>query len=182
VLRAAALVSLVIGFLRYGGVAGAVFALVMGGTVVPRALAAPTALDASYSASILFAGWAAELDWYLRVGWLDVVVHAAVTGLVAAMVHLLAVRVGALPPVDAPPVAGEGLARPRLGTAVCTAAIGVTLSVWWEFGEWVGHTYLDHRIQVGYDDTIGDLAAGTVGAVVAAALLARGLLLSRARR
>jgi hypothetical protein len=176
-LRLAALVSVVVGLLEYGAVAGALFSLVLGGTVIPRALAAPVALDASYCLGILFAAWAAELDWYLRVGWLDVVVHAAVTGLVAAMVHLLLVRVDAFPPVD-----GALPARSRLGAAVATTTLGVCLAVLWEFGEWFGHTYLDSRIQVGYGDTVGDLAAGAVGALVAGVLLARGVLLSGARR
>jgi hypothetical protein len=42
----------------------------------------------------------------------------------------------------------------------------------WEVGEWVGHTYLDERIQVGYNDTMGDLVADGLGALVAGALLA----------
>src|SRR3954447_18983274 len=88
-IRLAALVSVPVGLVAYGGVAGALFLLVLGGTVIPRALAAPAVLDASYCLTILFAAWAAELDWYLRIGWLDVVVHAAATGLIAAMVHLL---------------------------------------------------------------------------------------------
>jgi hypothetical protein len=176
VLRLAAVVSLAVGWVEHGAIAGALFLLVLGGTMIPRALGAPPALDASYCAVILFAAWAAELDWYLRVGWLDVVVHAAATGLIAAMVHLLLRRVGALPRVDHPT-----LSLRRLGVAVETTAIGVTLAVVWEFGEWGGHTYLDDRIQVGYTDTVGDLAAGAVGALVAGVLLARWALLSEDR-
>jgi hypothetical protein len=175
--RLAALFSVPLGLLAYGAVAGALFALVLGGTVIPRALAAPAVLDASYCLVILFAGWAAELDWYLRVGWLDVVVHAAATGLVAAGVHLFLVRTGALPAID-----DATLSHPRVGAAVTTTAVGVALAVLWEFGEWFGHTYLDSRIQVGYTDTIGDLAAGALGALVAGVLLARGVLLSGADR
>jgi hypothetical protein len=176
VLRLVAVVSVAVGWAAYGAIAGALFLLVLGGTMIPRALGAPPALDASYCVAILFAAWAAELDWYLRVGWLDVVVHAAATGLIAAMVHLLLRRVGALPPVDDPT-----LSLRRLGVAVETTAIGVTLAVVWEFGEWFGHTYLDDRIQVGYTDTVGDLAAGAAGALVAGVLLARWALLSRDR-
>ena len=176
-LRLAALVSVVVGLVFYGGVAGALFFLVLGGTMIPRVLEAPVALDATYCAVLLFAAWAAELDWYLAIGWLDVVVHAAATGLIAAMTHLLLVRVGALPRVDDPTPA-----HARLGAAVVTTALGVSLAVVWEFGEWFGHTHVDSRIQVGYTDTVGDLAAGAVGAMVAGVLLARGVLLSGARR
>jgi hypothetical protein len=176
-IRLAALASVLVGLVAYGGVAGALFLLVLGGTMIPRVLAAPTVLDAAYCSTILFAAWAAELDWYLRVGWLDVVVHAAATGLIAAMVHLLLVRVDALPPVDDP-----SLTSPRLGAAIVTTALGTALAVVWEFGEWWGHSQIDQRIQVGYTDTVGDLAAGALGALVAGVLLARGVLLSGARR
>jgi hypothetical protein len=167
VLRAAAALSVVVGLVAYNWVAGALFFLVLGGTMLARALALPTVLDLSFCTTILVAGWAAILDWYGTVGWLDVVVHAAATGLVAAIAHLTLVRVGAVPPVDA-----ATLRRPRLGAGVLTAALGVALATLWEFGEWFGHTHVDDRIQVGYTDTVGDLAAGTAGALVVAVLLA----------
>lgn len=56
--------------------------------------------------------------------------------------------------------------------AITTTCLGVALAVLWELGEWIGHTWIDERIQVGYDDTVGDLTAGAAGAVVAAVLLA----------
>lgn len=166
-LRAAAALSVVVGLVAWNWVAGALFFLVLGGTMLARALALPTVLDLAFCATILVAAWAAMLDWYVAVGWLDVVVHAAATGLVAAVGHLTLVRVGAVPPVDA-----AALRRPRLGAGVLTAALGVALATLWEFGEWFGHTHVDDRIQVGYTDTVGDLAAGTVGAVVVAVLVA----------
>jgi hypothetical protein len=176
-LRLVALASVVVGLVWYGGVAGALFFLVLGGTMLARALLLPTALDLSFCATILVAAWAAELDWYLAVSWLDVVVHAAATGLVAAIAHLALVRAGAVPPVDA-----GSLRHPRLGAGAVTAALGIALATLWEFGEYAGHTWLDDRIQVGYTDTVGDLVSGAVGSVVAAVLLARGVLLAGARR
>ncbi|WKN49594.1 hypothetical protein [Nocardioides sp. Arc9.136] len=174
--RVAAFVSLVVGLAAYGGIAGAVFFLVLGGTMVPRAVSAPAALDMTYSLTILVAAWAAVLDWYLAVPWLDVVVHAAATGLIAALVQFVLVRLGIASAVDA------HLRFPRTAVTVMTAATGTTLALVWEFGEWYGHTFLDSRIQVGYDDTLGDLAAGMVGALVAGVLLGSGLLLRGARR
>jgi len=47
------------------------------------------------------------------------------------------------------------------------------LAVLWELGEWAGNAWLDRRIQVGYPDTMGDLAAGLAGSVVAAAVVGR---------
>ena len=51
--------------------------------------------------------------------------------------------------------------------------LGATAAVLWEIGEWAGHTFLDPSIYVGYADTVGDLAAGLAGSVVAAVVLAR---------
>jgi hypothetical protein len=171
--RAASATSVLVGLAWFGAVAGALFFLVLGGTMLARALALPTVLDLAFCSTILFAAWAAELDWYVAVGWLDVVVHAAATGLVAAVAHLTLVRAGAVAPVDAPT-----LRRPRLGGWLVTSACGVALATLWEVGEWFGHTHLDDRIQVGYGDTIGDLVAGAIGSLAAGALLARGLLLA----
>jgi hypothetical protein len=177
VIRFAVLLSVVVGAGGFGFVGFALFALVLGGSVVPRALAAPAALDVSFTTTLLVAAWAAELDWYVAVGWLDIVVHAAATGLVAAVAHLALVRLGAATGPDE-----RRVRRPRLGVAVVTTALGVSLATVWEFLEWFGHTWLDGRIQVGYTDTIGDLAAGSVGALLAGVLLGRGVLLAGPRR
>lgn len=175
-IRAAALVSVVVGSAAYGAVAGAVLLLVLGATVVPRAVGAPVALDAAYCLTLLVAAWAAVLDWYVVVPWLDVIVHAAATGLIAAVVHWVLARVGM-----APAAGDKHLRFPRAAVAVLTAATGTALAVVWELLEWFGHTHLDDRIQVGYTDTVGDLSAGLVGAVVAGALLGGGVLLRGAR-
>ena len=161
VLRLAAAVSLVPGTLGWGFIGFALFMLVLGGSMVPRARRTPAPLDLAYCATILFGAWAAMLDWYVAVSWLDLVVHAAMTGLVGAVGYAALDRVGVF-----------GRDVPRAGVVVVSTTIATSLALLWEMGEWFGHTYLDDRIQVGYDDTIGDLAAGVVGAVVAAVLLA----------
>src|SRR3954449_2925948 len=88
VVRLLALASLVVGTALFGFIGFALFALVLGGSVLPRALDAPAVLDLTYCTPLLVAAWAADLDWFLAVGWLDVVVHAAATGLIAAVAHL----------------------------------------------------------------------------------------------
>lgn len=167
-LRAAGVVSVVAATVIAGWVGFALFFLVLGALFIPRALGTSLWLDLSYCATLLIAGWAAQLDWYLAVPGLDLVVHGAATGLIGAVMWQVLVRVGALPHHD-----DVRLDRPRLGTFVVTSGTAVTLAVVWEFLEWMGHTWIDDRIQVGYDDTISDLAAGAVGAVVAALLVSR---------
>ncbi len=157
--RLAALVSFLVATVAHGALAFALFFLVLGGTMLPRALGSGALLDAAYSSVILFGAWAAQLDWYVVVPGLDLVVHLIATGLIAA--------VG----VDA--LTRLGLLAPRATTAravIATACLGTTLAVVWELGEWAGHTWIDDDIQVGYDDTIGDLAAGLIGATLAGVL------------
>lgn len=168
VLRVLALVSVVVAAWQWGVIGGLLLLLVLGGTLIPRAVGAPRLLDAAYCASLLVAAWAAQLDWYVAVPWLDIAVHAVATALVAVVVCLTLER-------------WSGVDRAALGprglwvAAVLVSTTGATLGLLWELGEWFGHTYLDDRIQVGYTDTIGDLAAGLVGSVVAGLLVARSV-------
>ena len=112
--------------------------------------------------TLLLAAWAAQLEWYAAVDWLDLAVHAVATGLVAVMALLALARWR---------VVSEPAAAPD--RIVLVTGLGATAAVLWEVGEWAGHTFLDPRISVGYADAIGDLAAGLVGSTVAAVVLAR---------
>ena len=132
----------------------ALLALVLLGLVVPRVLQLPGALQAASGATLVLGAWGATLDWYVVVPWLDIVVHAVANGLLAAVALELARRVGYLP-----------WRLPVGGVVVVTTALGALLAVVWEAGEWFGHTLLDDAIQVGYDDTVGDLVCGTVGSL-----------------
>jgi len=162
VVRVLALVSVVVGTWWSGSVATALFLLVLGGAMVPRVIGAPAALDVACCSTILFAAWAAQLDWYVAVGWLDVVVHAVATGMLA----VLSVRA----------LQAWGIVGPRRSrgeTALLVVGLGAVLAVLWEVGEWAGNAWFDRSIQVGYADTMGDLAAGLAGSAVAAAVMAR---------
>ncbi|MGO1972146.1 MAG: hypothetical protein ACTH2Q_04235 [Propionibacteriaceae bacterium] len=167
-LRLAVLVSVVVATIGYGWLGFVLFFLVLGGVFIPRALSTSACLDTAYCGTLLLAAWSAQLDFYIALPGLDIAVHAAATGLIAAMAWQLLVRIGALPAHD-----DQRLTRPRVGTFIVTASVAMALAVLWEFGEWAGHTWIDDRIQVGYVDTIGDLAAGTLGALVAALVVSR---------
>lgn len=162
VVRGLAVASVVVGTWRAGPVACALFLLVLGGTLVPRAIGAPAGLDVAYCVTLLFAAWAAQLEWYAAVGWLDLAVHAVATGLIAVMAFVALVRWGVVTDPGSAP-----------GLIVLVTGLGAVAAVLWEVGEWAGHTFLDPDIFVGYTDTIGDLAAGVVGSLVAAVVLAR---------
>ena len=52
------------------------------------------------------------------------------------------------------------------------SGLGALLAIGWELGEW--YTFIRHgtEIETAYEDTLGDLALGTLGAVVAGLLVA----------
>ena len=165
-LRALAVLGLVPAYVDHGGVGFMVMFLVVGGCVLPRALESPPWLDGLFCATLLLAVWAALLDWYVTVPGLDLAVHALTTGLVGALTWQVVDRAGLL-------VDHAHVVRARRAAFLVTVMAATTLAVLWEVGEWLGHTYLDRRIQVGQTDTMTDLLAGIGGAVLAGLLVAR---------
>ncbi|MBT0993765.1 hypothetical protein KIN34_05630 [Cellulomonas sp. DKR-3] len=164
--RVAVLVSIVLAVLVRGPVGAALFLLVAAGMTVPRLARAPGTLGAAYGVGLLAAAWCGALDLYEAVWWLDGLMHLVVTGLVAAVAHLLlARRTGAVVDPSSP-------AAPAACAAV-TLTVGLALSAVWELAEYAGHTYLDPSIYVAYGDTIADMALGGLGSAVAGAALLR---------
>lgn len=162
VVRVAGLVCVLVALVARGPVDAALFLLVMAGLVVPVAARASRGLDVAYGVGLLAAAWSGALDLYQQVWWLDVVMHLVVTGLVAAVTHLLLAR--STRAVVDPTVPGPGL---RAGSVAVTAALGLALSVLWEVGEYLGQTYADPTIFADHPDTVGDLVMGGLGSVVA---------------
>ena len=157
------LLSLVLG-LWDSGVAVALYSLVLLGQTVVRLAPLRASVQAGTAVILLAAAWTALLDAYQLIPWLDLVMHVVATGLLAAIGTTALLRSGWL---QTGPSAG------RAGQTLLTAGLGALLAVLWEVGEWFGHTLLDPAIQVGYEDTVGDLAAGVLGALLAGLLLDR---------
>lgn len=169
VVRLLGLASVVVAVVALGPVDAVLLLLVLAGLVVPLTARVDPRLDAAYGVGLLAAGWAGALDLYQRISWLDVVMHLVVTGLVAAIGHLVVARLtGAVvdPVLPAAP-------RVRVGSVAVTTALGLGLSVLWEVGEYLGNTYIDASIHVAYRDTIGDMALGGLGSLAAGLLLVR---------
>ncbi|MBG6237552.1 hypothetical protein IWX78_000495 [Mycetocola sp. CAN_C7] len=138
----------------------AVFALALLGLVVPRFLGIRPGLDIALGITVLVAAWSALLDLYNAIPYWDFVVHFALNGLVAAALYILAVRLEVIP--------DPTTTRVSLGAIVAlTTSFGLAAGVIWEIAEWLGHTYIDETIFVGYNDTIGDLVAGGLGSILA---------------
>ncbi|MCP2031308.1 hypothetical protein L1277_001399 [Okibacterium sp. HSC-33S16] len=164
VVRLLGLASLVVVAIGWGFVEMAVFALALLGVVLPRFLGAGAVLDAAFGLAVLIAAWSAVVDLYNIVSWWDIVVHFVLNGLVAAVAWLLCLRLGVAFP-------GAGKRRRFALTVVFTTAFGLATGALWEIGEWLGHTYIDDTIYVAYNDTIGDIAAGGAGSVLAGCVM-----------
>jgi hypothetical protein len=92
-----------------------------------------------------------RLDLYDSIMWFDDWMHFMNTGLLAAAVILLT-----LPRTS-------GLSR----TVERSLAVGATSAIAWELAEYVTFISRTSERSYAYTDTLGDLALGTAGAVVA---------------
>ncbi|NQX10839.1 hypothetical protein HQQ80_04285 [Microbacteriaceae bacterium VKM Ac-2855] len=164
--RLLGVLSMLATLIFFSPVDAGMFSLALFGVVLPRMLGVRAGLDAAFGLSVLVAAWSSVFELYLSVRWWDLPVHFVLNGLSAVIGVALLQRFGALPEL------------PRTALAVLTATLGVTIGVIWEWGEWAGHTFLDPTIFVGYRDTLGDLAVGGAGSLLAG-LAARWLLADR---
>ncbi|NUL45765.1 hypothetical protein F7P69_11260 [Cellulosimicrobium funkei] len=160
------LLSLVLG-LWDSTVAVALYLLVLLGQTVVRLAPLRAPVQAGTAVILLAAAWAAMLGAYQAIPWLDLVMHVLATGLLAAISAAALLRGGWLRS-GTPAVRAD-----RIGRTLLTVGLGALLAVLWEVGEWFGHTLLDPAIQVGYEDTVSDLAAGVLGALLAGLVLDR---------
>jgi hypothetical protein len=164
-LRILGAVGVLVAAFAFGPTDAGVLAFVLPGLLLPRFLGVRPAFDIAYCALLLVAGWSNVLDLYTSVPWWDIAIHFACTAVIAVMLYLLLAALGIVTdPAD-----------PRFTLAtgvVLTAALGLALSAVWEMVEWIGHTFISSEIFVEYDDTIGDMAMGGLGAVIGGILLA----------
>lgn len=133
-------------------------AVVFGVLVGLRLVRLPAAIDFAVCVTLPLATAASLLQWYREIAWMDWVVHAANTGALAAATYILLVRASILT---------QAQRNPSSEIVLQVAMVGVFLGVLWEFYEWVVETFVDIRMQVGYVDTIADLAMDLTGSVVA---------------
>jgi len=159
-LRVLGVISIAIGGIHWGFVEVAVFALTLLGMLVPRFLGLRPGFDIAVGGTLLVAAWSGVFELYTSIDWLDIVIHFAANGLLAALFFVVAARTGVVPDVTA---GTPSLLR----SALLTTVLGLAAGVLWEMGEWAGHTFIDSAIFVSYTDTIGDLAVGGFGSLLA---------------
>lgn len=149
----------------YDWVGVAVFALVLGGMTAMRVLQLPAPLQVGAALAAQGAAWASVLHLYERIWWLDILVHLVLNGLLAGAAGVALHR--------ARMTSSKQHRSGRWGLVITTTGVGAVLAVVWEIAEWVGHVYVDQRVEIEPGDTVGDLAAGVLGSVLAGIALAR---------
>ena len=173
--RVAGAVSVVFAALVFGWTDAGVVALAVPGTVIPRLLDFRPAPDLAFTITLLIASWSNVFDLYTDVAGWDLVVHFVATGLLSLGSYYLIARGGVLAdPAERRFSSAQGV--------LITTVIGLALSAVWEMIEWFGKTFVDDDIFVTYDDTIGDMAVGGLGALVAGLCVAFVPIRRRPRR
>jgi hypothetical protein len=151
-----------------GDPAGAAFLAGLGGlTVVARLVALPRLYDLAFTLGMLLQGYGEVLGAYDRWSWFDTVVHVTLPFLVSPVVYIGLARLEVVPD----PHDRTGAARDA-GITVVTFALGLAVGSLWEMVEFVLDALAGTQLQEGNVDTVRDLAADGVGALLGAVLLA----------
>lgn len=160
VLRLLTALSIPAAWIVSGPLSSLVMALAAGGTWVLRYYARSRSEDLAGQAVLFLGGAFSVLGTYRTIAWLDVVVHVSMLAVLTTMLGNMLVHHGMLP--------AAGTRRQDCGLLLSVTALGVLFAVLWEIGEWAGHSFITPEVGVGYADTIGDLAAGLLGSLLAA--------------
>jgi hypothetical protein len=160
VVRILGLLSVVAAAIGWEPTDAGVLALVLPAILLPRFIGVHPGFDIVFGVVLLVAAWSNVFDLYTLISWWDLAVHFACTGVVAILVSLLLARVGVIASPRSPDVT-------LASSLVLTTLFGLAASAVWEMIEWLGKEFVSSDIFVEYDDTIGDMAIGGLGALVA---------------
>ncbi|MFJ8150019.1 hypothetical protein ACIQ6R_34010 [Streptomyces sp. NPDC096048] len=133
---------------------------------VVRRLRVPAPFEAVFSVVVTVAFWCDVGRWYQRVPELDTVVHFLLTG-AGSVVAFFALLRGA-----GPELRQAAANTPRWTLTLLVGMAGTSAATLWELYEWVVEQVSPKTMQVGYGDTVADLAVGVTGSLLAGALFA----------
>lgn len=103
---------------------------------------------------------------YDSVLWFDNVVHFTLPFFAGPTLYIVLARLDVVPdPKD------ETHLHHYIGIAIVAFALGVTIGALWELVEWFSDNRFGSSLQLGNDDTVGDLAADSLGSLAGTALL-----------
>jgi hypothetical protein len=156
-----------VGFLLAGDASGAILLAGAGALAwVVRPLQLPRAYDAAFLVALTLQAVGEALGAYDAIPWFDNVVHFSLPFFLAPTLYIALARADVVPdPKDGTTT------RHYVGMFVVTFALGVAIGGLWEIWEWVSDHNFGSSLQLGLDDTIGDLVADTAGSLCGAALL-----------
>jgi len=143
-----------------------ILALALPAMMVPRVLGMRAWVDIAVTSTVLVAAGSNVFDLYRSIAGWDLVVHFVCTGVIAAVGYLVLARARVVPAQDAAAFA-------KRTAIVITTLLGLAASALWEMIEWAGRTFITADIFVTYQDTIADMAAGGLGALVTGCIVAR---------
>ena len=160
VLRGIGTLSVVLAALFFEVRDAAIIAFALPGLFFPRFIGMRPWADMVSASTLLVAAWSNVFELYTSIAWWDLLIHFACTGVVAVGVYLLLAHLRIVK------TTGIGGVSPLAGI-VLTLTFGLALSALWEMVEWFGSAYISEEIYTAYDDTIGDMAVGGLGALCA---------------
>jgi len=156
-----------IGFLLAGNSGGAILLTGAGALAwLVRPLQLPRAYDAAFIVALTLQAGGEALGAYDAIPWFDNVAHFSLPFFLAPTLYIALARADVVPdPKD------ETTTRHYVGIFVVSFALGVALGGVWEIWEWVSDHSFGSSLQLGLDDTVGDLVADSLGSLCGAALL-----------
>lgn len=161
-LLVAALVLLAMGDTNGAALLGGAGALAW----IVRPLQLPRAYDAAFVGALALQAGGEAAGLYDSVPWFDNVTHFSLPFFLAPTLYIALARADLVPdPKD------ETDLRHYVGMFVVAFSFGVALGGLWEIWEWVSDRTFGSSLQLGVDDTVGDLIADTAGSACGAALL-----------
>lgn len=155
-LRVAIAVSVPAAYLVAGGPAAAAMLLALGGTMALRFARMSVPADVVGQIVLGASAWFAAIGAYQVVPGLDLAAHLASGAVLALLTRTILLRTGLLPAEPG------GRAARVLHVTTAVAMLGLL----WELGEWAGHALITPDIGVGYEDTLTDLVADAIGALI----------------
>ena len=131
-----------------------------------RPLQLPRAYDAAFMVALTLQAVGEALGAYDAIPWFDNITHFTLPFFLAPTLYIALARADVVPdPKD------ETTTRHYVGIFVVCFALGVALGGVWEIWEWVSDHSFGSSLQLGLDDTVGDLVADTAGSLCGALLL-----------
>lgn len=167
-LRGLGVLGVVVATIWFSPTDAGILAFILPALVGARFIGVPAAFDIAFSITVQIAAWSNVIDLYRTVEWWDVVMHLVCTAVLTAMLYELLVRLDVVPGLGAPTLK-------RRTVIVAFTGIGLAISALWEMVEWVGFVGITDDIFVEYHDTIGDMAVGGLGSLIAGIVVAVAL-------